>query len=141
MCRWVLGLALAASVLGAVGAEAGTRPATLATFAGGWYGHDRGLEINRWRRGYAQVESGATCPCFGVAFQLSHVAGTTENATATETVVKSYGVKHGYPATPPPLPRIGQHATLRLRDGIIQESFTGYNYCGRKAKGIAPCGA
>jgi hypothetical protein len=137
--RWVLALVLVASVSTVVGAKAATRPATLATFAGDWGGHDRGLGINRWGRGFAQINSGAGCPCFGVAFQLSHVEGTTENATATETVVRLYGVKHRYPA--PPLPRIGQHATLRLRDGIIQESFTGDNYCGPKAKGIAPCGA
>jgi hypothetical protein len=134
-------LVLVASVSGVVGANAATRPATLATFAGNWGGHDRGLIINRWGRGFAQANNGAGCPCFGVAFQLSHVEGTTENATATETVVKLYGTKHGYPATPPPLPRIGQHATLRLRDGIIQDSFTRDNYCGPRAKGIAPCGA
>ena len=99
------------------------------------------MGINRWGRGYAQINSGAGCPCFGVAFQLSHVQGTTKNATATETVVRLYGATHGYPATPPPLPRIGQRATLRLQNGIIQEAFTGDDYCGRDAKGVAPCGA
>jgi len=141
VCRWVLALALVAPLPAVIGAQVATRPATLATFAGGWGGHDRGLTINRWGRGFAQVNSGAGCPCFGAAFQLSHVRGTTENASATETVVRLYGAKHGYPATPPPLPRIGQQAILRLRNGIVQESFTGENYCGPRAKGIAPCGA
>jgi hypothetical protein len=138
-------LAVAATLLLAMlvsepAAPAVTSRATLRTFAGGWNGHDRGMSINRWGRGFAQINSGASCPCFGVAFQLSRVRGTTENATATETVVRLYGAKHGYPATPPPLPRIGQRATLRLHNGIIDEVFTGDDYCGRQAKALA-CGA
>jgi hypothetical protein len=141
MCRWVLVLALVAFVSGAVGARAGTRPATLRTFVGGWGGHDRGLTINRWGRGYAQINSGAGCPCFGVAFQLLHVVGTTANATATETVVRLYGPihRHVYPI-PSTLPRIGQRAILRLHNGVIDEVFTGDDYCGRGAKPLA-CGA
>ena len=142
--RRAAGSLLVASLaaLALTGCWGGTTPrATLATFVGGWGGHDRGMGINRSGRGFAQINSGAGCPCFGVAFQLSHVEGTTESATATETVVRLYGATHGYPATPPPLPGIGQRATLSLRDGIIQESFTGDDYCGPKAKGIAPCGA
>jgi hypothetical protein len=146
--RWVLALALVASVSAVVSAKAATHPATLASFAGGWGGHDRGMSINRWGRGFAQINSGAGCPCFGVAFQLSSGEGTTENATATETVVRLYGAKHGYPATPPPLPRIGQRAILRLHNGIIDEVFTGDDYCGAGAKVasgagaiIGPCGA
>jgi hypothetical protein len=105
------------------------------------------MGINRWGRGYAQINSGAGCPCFGVAFQLSHVEGTTDDATATETLVRLYGVKHGYPASSP-LPRVGQRAVLRLRNGIIDEVFTGDDYCGPGAKAtggagavIGPCGA
>jgi hypothetical protein len=104
LVRWVLVLTLVASLWTAAAAVAATRPATLAT--GGWGGHDRGMGINRWGRGYAQINSGAGCPCFGVAFQLSHVEGTTDDATATETLVRLYGAKHGYPAMSP-LPRIG----------------------------------
>jgi hypothetical protein len=144
--RWVVlgavtALAVVASVSTVVGASAANGRATLATFAGTWGGHDRAMRINRSGRGFAQVDTGAGCPCFGVAFQLSHVTGTIENATAIETVVRLYGAKHGYPATPPPLPRIGQRFALRLRDGIIAEPFTGWNYCGPTAKGNSPCGA
>jgi hypothetical protein len=135
-----LALALVVSVLMVAGAKAAGGRATLATFAGSWGGHDRVMTINRWGRGFAQINSGAGCPCFGVAFQLSHVRGTSQSATATETVVKLYGVKHGYPATAP-LPRPGQQFPLVLRDGIIQERFTVSNYCGPKAKGNSPCGA
>lgn len=147
--RWVLVLALVASLSTAAAAVAATRPATLATFAGGWSGHDRGMGINRWGRGYAQINSGADCPCFGVAFQLSHVEGTTETATAIETVVRLYGAthRHVYPI-PSPLPRIGQRAVLRLRNGIVDEVFTGDDYCRPGAKVtsgagavIGPCGA
>lgn len=147
MFRSILALAFIASVPAAVDASALTRPATLATFAGSWGGHDRGLVINRGGRGFAQVNSGAGCPCFGVAFQLSHVEGTTANATAREIIVRLYGAKHGYPA-PSPLPRIRQRAVLRLHNGIIDEVFTGDNYCGVGAKVtsgagavIGPCGA
>lgn len=141
MRRWALGFAAIGSAWTLVGApEAAARPATLATFAGSWAGHHRGLSINRWGRGFAQVNFGAGCPCFGVAFQLSHVQGTTESATATATVVKLYGARHGYPA-PSPLPRIGQRVVLRLRNGKIEDPLTRENYCGAKAKGFAPCGA
>jgi hypothetical protein len=139
--RWVLGFVVIGSAWTLVGAtQAATQPATLATFAGSWGGHDRGLHINRWGRGFAQINSGAGCPCFGVAFQLSHVHGTPEAATATATVVKLYGARHGYPA-PSPLPRIGQHAVLRLRYGIIYDPLTGGDYCGPGAEGATPCGA
>jgi len=134
-------LVLVAFALTVAGAAAATRRATLATFVGSWSGHDRGMGINRWGRGYAQINSGASCPCFGVAFQLSHVQGTAENATATETVVRLYGPthRHVYPI-PSPLPRIGQRALLRLRHGVIDEVFTGDDYC---APGATPgaCGA
>ncbi len=73
---------------------------------------------------FAQVNSGADCPCFGVAFQLSHVEGTTESATAMATLVRLYGARHGYPA-PSPLPRIGQRVVLRLRNGKIDDPLTG----------------
>jgi hypothetical protein len=147
--RRVLVLALVASLSTAVAAVAATRPATLATFTRYGWGHDRGMSINRWGRGYAQINSGAGCPCFGVAFQLSHVEGTTENATATETVVRLYGAihRHVYPI-PSPLPRIGQRAVLRLHNGVVDEVFTGDDYCGPGAKAtsgagavIGPCGA
>jgi hypothetical protein len=141
MRRWILGFAVLGSAWTLVGAaDAAARPATLATFAGSWGGHDRGLSINRWGRGFAQVNSGAGCPCFGVAFQLSHVEGKTDSATATATVVRLYGTRHGYPA-PSPLPRIGQRVVLRLRHGKIEDPLTRENYCGAKAKGTAPCGA
>jgi hypothetical protein len=141
MRRWVLGFAVIGVVWTLVGgARAASPPATLATFAGSWGTHDGGLYINRWGRAFAQVNFGAGCPCFGVAFQLSHVEGTTKSATATVTVVKLYGARHGYPA-PSPLPQIGQRATLRLRDGIIEDPFTGTHYCGAAAKGPTPCGA
>jgi hypothetical protein len=139
--RWVPILAVVASLSMLASAAAATRPATLATFTRYWWGHDRGMSINRWGRGYAQINSGAGCPCFGVAFQLSHVEGTTENATATETVVRLYGAihRHVYPI-PSRLPRIGQRAVLRLHDGVVDEVFTGDDYCGPGAKADA-CGA
>lgn len=141
MRRLVRGLVVLASAWVLVGAaQAAARPATLATFAGSWGGHSRGLFINRWGRGFAQVNSGAGCPCFGVAFQLSHVEGTAESATATSTVVRLYGARQGYPA-PSPLPRIGQRVVLRLRNGKIEDPLTRDNYCSAQAKGFAPCGA
>jgi hypothetical protein len=46
------------------------------------------------------------------------------------------------------LPRIGQRAVLRLRNGVIDEIFTGDDYCGRGARAtggagavMGPCGA
>src|SRR5579885_1824225 len=74
--RWVRVLALVACLSAVAVTAAATPPATLATFTDYGWGHDRGMGINQWGRGYAQINSGAGCPCFGVAFQLSRVKGT-----------------------------------------------------------------
>src|SRR5437588_12005284 len=81
VCRWVLALALVASASTIAGAQAAGRPATLATFALGWGGYDRGMGINRWGRGYVQINSGASCACVGVALPPSHGQGTAARAT------------------------------------------------------------
>jgi hypothetical protein len=144
--RWVIAFALILAAAGVPDAESSMgdqRPPTLATFAGGWSGHDRGMSINRWGRGYEQLNSGAGCPCFGMAFQLSDVRGTNSFAAATATVIRLYGTKNGYPA-PSPLPRIGQRGPIQLRSGIIIESLTRIDYCGtlpRAKRTMAPCGA
>ena len=145
--RWVRLLGFAACLSAVAATAATTPPATLATFTDYGGGHDRGMGINRWGRGYAQINSGAGCPCFGVAFQLSHVKGTARDATAIETVVRLYGPihRHVYPI-PSPLPRIGQRAVMRLRNGVVDEAFTGDTYCGPGAEVardavMGPCGA
>jgi hypothetical protein len=122
------------------GAMINQRPATLTTFAGGWQGHDRGLHINRWGRGFEQINSGCCCPCFGMAFQLSHVRGTNDFAAATMTVVRLYGTTKGESAPSPPL-HVGQFGSIQFRDDQIIDGLTGINYCGLRAEGAGKCGA
>ncbi len=105
-----------------------------------YYGHDRGLGITPTGRGYEQINSGCCCPCFGIAFQLSHVRGTIDFAAATATVLRLYGTTNGYPA-PSPLPHVGQRGVVQLRGGVFIDSLTGERYCAPNARGTAPCGA
>lgn len=114
--------------------------ATLATFAGGWGGHNRGLSITRRGRGVEQVNSGCCCPCFKLVFQLTQPRGTPQFASATATVIAVHAPRGTY-AVRRPLPHVGQRGPIQLRNVQIVDTLTGANYCGPHAKGFAPCGA
>lgn len=118
-------LSAAALLLSACGGN----DATLATFAGKWQGHTRGLVISRTGAARESVYSG--CCTFGLAvrFQLSHPKGTATAARATATVT-AVRIGHGTVFTEEnPRPRVGETRTVNLKDGVITESLTGIDYC------------
>jgi hypothetical protein len=140
-------LAVALAALGATGsssAASGSTPprATLATFTQPryWGGHDRGLEITR--RGYALegINDGCCKTIIDVSYKLLFVSGTTSNATATFRVLKVRLYEKSKAGWVLHVPRVGQRGQLRLAHGVVTDSITGYNFCGRGAP-IGVCGA
>src|SRR4051812_22320631 len=85
MLRSRLALLPAAAAACLALAGCGRGGATLATFAGTWEGHTRGLKITRAGEGTESIYAG--CCHFGIAihFQLSRPQGTSHAATATAT--------------------------------------------------------
>jgi hypothetical protein len=104
--------------------------ATLATFAGYWWGHTRGLRITRSGHADEGINAGCCSRYIDLAFQLLQARGTANNATATfrVTAVKLYNKKIYWKRNPGP--RIDQLGELRLKNGVITEPLTGINYCG-----------
>jgi hypothetical protein len=135
-CRAIAALAIALEVVGCDGHTSAARRATLATFAGYWWGHDRGLSISRDGRAKESINSGCCFPEIDVWLRFSRPRGSPRfaAATATITAVRIHG--HRLYAVRPA--RVGQRFTLRLRNGVITEPLTGANYC---AATIDKCGA
>jgi hypothetical protein len=107
----------------------GGSDATLASFAGTWQGHTRGLVISRAGVGRESIFSGCCTLGLGVRFQLSDPKGTASAATARATVT---AVRIGRGTTfmkGDPRPRVGKTGTIRLKDGVITETLTGIKYC------------
>lgn len=112
--------------------------ATLATFAGHWWGHTRGLDITRAGYGSERVSDGCCYRVIDLSFRLSRPRGTPRDAVITLRVtgVRLYNKALYWKNRP--LPRIGQRATLRLRNGVLTESVTGTIFC---APQVTACGA
>lgn len=127
--RWVAGL------------DRSAKAATLATFAGAWYGHTRSLVITGNGRATEVIGSGCCDPVIDLHLQLSGPAGTMSNAsvTATVTAVIVRDPKFYPPGNPPP--RVGQSAKLTLKNGEIVEPITNTNYCNNAAGAKGLCGA
>jgi len=112
--------------------------ATLATFGRLWVGHTRRLTITQSGRGHEFIDDGCCYPVIDMRFQLIDPVGTTSNARVTfrVTAVKLHNRKVYW--TNVATPRIGQLGQLRLRNGVINETVTGANYC---APHVNACGA
>jgi hypothetical protein len=111
-------------------------PATLATFAGEWGGHTRGLFIGATGRGDESVDDGCCTRVYRMTFRILAVNGTLTHATATFRVL-SY--KH-YPEGP--RVRVGAVGKLLLRNGIVTNTLTGVYFCSDPAWGATgACGA
>ncbi|MGZ4256447.1 MAG: hypothetical protein ACXVRE_01630 [Gaiellaceae bacterium] len=121
----------------------GDNDATLATFAGHYYGHDRALQITRGGSAYEDVNSGCCYLVIELRFRLSHPRGTSRNAAATATVTWVHIGKRLRSMWPTglPVPRVGDTRTLRFRNGVLTESLTGNNYCDPSRGGDGRCGA
>jgi hypothetical protein len=115
-------------------AGCGGEKATLATFAGGWQGHARGLGITRTGDAKEWVSLGLGRFAIALRFHLSRPNGTPHDATATATVTAvRLGDRSAFtPAHPPP--RVGDSRRIRLRDGVIIETLTGMHYCSPTAR-------
>jgi hypothetical protein len=114
-------------------ATSGGDEATLATFTGTWQAHGRTLKITRTGYAEEQISLGLGHFVIALRFQLSRPRGTPDDATATATVTAvRLGNASTYTAARPP-PSVGESRTIRLRAGVITETLTGFNYCGRAA--------
>jgi len=112
--------------------------ATLVTFAGYWWGHDRGLRITRDGRASEALNSGCCDRVIDLKFRLSRPRGSTRVAKATATVTAVRVRDHSVYSPAHPAPHIDETWTLPLRHGVIEETLTGTNYC---APEVGKCGA
>jgi hypothetical protein len=110
--------------------------ASLATFAGEWGGHTRGLQIARDGRARESVDDGCCTRVYDLTFRILSVTGTVTRATATYRVT-AYSRHSGGPRLHP-----GRLGTLSLRNGIVTNRLTGVYYCSDPAWGATgACGA
>jgi hypothetical protein len=123
-----------------VGGPPATRPtptAKLATFAGRWGGHTRGLLITSAGRGRESADAGCCTRVYELTFQILSVTGSLTRATAVYRVasLKRYesGVRRFH---------VGDVGKLMLKDGIVTNTLTGDFFCSDPAWGATgACGA
>jgi|GEM_PF-3539376 len=132
------------TVLGCLRSELGkhhaarpTPKATLATFAGRWGGHTRGLSITSTGRGRESADDGCCTRVYELTFQILSVTGSLTRATAVYRVesLKRYesGVRRLH---------TGAVGKLVLKDGIVTNSLTSDFFCSDPAWGATgACGA
>lgn len=111
--------------------------ASLATFAGGWGGHGRGLTITPSGAGSEGTNDGCCTRVYALRFRILSVRGTVTNATATYRVTafrrynKEVARSH-----------VGEVGRLVLRNGIVTNSLTRVYFCSEPAWGATgACGA
>jgi hypothetical protein len=112
------------------------RRASLATFAGRWGGHTRGLSITAAGRGRESASDGCCDRAYDLAFRILAVRGTLTRASATYRVV-SFRRYHGYVH----VLRVGEVGRLALDDGIVTNALTDDFFCSNPAWGATgACG-
>jgi hypothetical protein len=114
-----------------------TPQASLATFAGYWGGHTRGLRITSNGRGVERVNSGCCFRLYDMTFQIRSVSGTLTRATAVYRVTS-------YKRHERDLPSLTQNQVgkLVLRNGIVTNTLTEVYFCSNPAWGATgACGA
>lgn len=113
--------------------------ATVDVFAGYWGGHERSLRITRKGRGKMVVYLGCCTHIINLSFQVFHVRGTYSTARARARVT------HVHVFTKPDavtdFPHVGEVGTLKLKAGVIVESFLGGYYCDDGRMQESYCGA
>lgn len=115
--------------------------ASVATYAGTWYGHTRVLKISRAGHAREAVGDGCCDPIVNLRFTISDVTGTTAKAKATATVTKVHVKDKSAFSKQYPAPEVGDTGTLKLKRGIITEPFIGAYYCDSSPKNQGACGA
>jgi len=111
--------------------------AGLDVFAGRWFGHVRSLRITSKGRATMDVNIGCCTNVIDLSFRLSRVRGTYSSARARARITRVRVFEKSLVGR---VPRVGQVGTLRLKRGIITESFLGWNFCGESSQSGA-CGA
>ncbi len=134
----VLGCLRAVAPAAAVPAPKRSIPAaSLATFAGYWGGHTRGLRITSDGRGHERENSGCCVRMYQMTLRIVSVRGTLTRATATYRVTSFRRYDRGAPRI-----RTGQIGMLRLRNGIVANTLTKDYFCSDPAWGATgACGA
>jgi hypothetical protein len=121
--------------------RATSKRATIATFVGGWIGHTRSLSIRPGGHATESIYSGCCDPVINLTFRLSRPGGTTTDATALATVTGVWVRDRTVYTTASPAPHVGERRTVRLRDGVLDETLTGAPYCDHQAENAGKCGA
>jgi hypothetical protein len=117
-----------------------TGKADLAVFAGRWGGHERLLQISRKGRAKIVMYLGCCDHIINLWFQLSRIHGTYTTARARARITRVH-VYDKSAFTGGGAPHVGQVGSLRLRRGVIIDSFLGWNYCDEVEGGKGTCGA
>jgi hypothetical protein len=121
------------------GAPAAKRPprATLATFAGRWGGHTRGLSITSAGRGREEASDGCCYRVYEMTFQILSVKGTLTRATAVYRVASFKRYERWMRKI-----RVGDLGKLVLKNGIVTNKLTRDFFCSGPAWGATgACGA
>jgi hypothetical protein len=103
---------------------------TLAMFANPWWGHDRGIDVTRDGHAVERVLDSCCHRVIDLRLKLSNPRGTARDARVTARVewVRVYD-RRDFTSMHLPVPRVGDTATLRLRNGVLVEPLTGTTYC------------
>src|SRR5258708_29407990 len=113
-----------------------TPKATLATFAGRWGGHTRGLSITSAGRGSESANDGCCTRVYGLTLQILHVTGSPTRATAVYPVESSKSYRSGVRRL-----HAGEVGKLVLKDGIVTNTLTSDFFCSDAAWGATrACG-
>jgi hypothetical protein len=112
-------------------------PAGLATFAGEWGGHTRGLAITASGRGLENTDDGCCAHVYRLGLQILSVSGTLTDAAARYRVTSFERYHDGGPSL-----HVGETGKLVLKNGIITNSRTHNIFCSDPAWGATgACGA
>ena len=112
-------------------------PANLATFAGRWGGHTRGLSITSSGRGRESADDGCCRRVYELTFRVVSVGGTVTRAVAVYRVTSFRRYASGVGAL-----HVGDVGKLRLRNGIVTNALTHDFFCSGPAWGATgACGA
>jgi hypothetical protein len=111
--------------------------ASLATFAGYWGGHGRGLRISPGGRAVEYANDGCCFRVYRLSFQILSLSGTLTRATAAYRVTSSRRYDRAFPNI-----HTGRIGTLLLRNGIVTNTLSKDFFCSDPAWGATEaCGA
>jgi hypothetical protein len=134
--RTVLGC-LRSQLVGGPTAKRPPPPVTLATFAGRWGGHTRGLSITSTGRSQEGADAGCCRRVYQLTFQILSVKGMLTRATAVYRVTSFKRYEGGVRRL-----HVGDLGKLVLKDGIVTNTLAGDFFCSDPAWGATgACGA